>query len=86
MDPDDINSLTDALQICLRDYGFCIARAAVPRPAMKNRMLAQLRRKPCEHKWRDVYGDEINARNCRSYCLKCRKRSLVLMQTPPLAE
>lgn len=29
MDPDDVNSLTDVLQICLRDYGFCIARAAL---------------------------------------------------------
>ena len=41
------------------------------------------KRKPCEHKWRDVYGDEINARNCRSYCMKCGKRSPNLMLTPP---
>jgi hypothetical protein len=26
MDPDDVNILIDVLKICLKDYGFCIAR------------------------------------------------------------
>jgi hypothetical protein len=36
--------------------------------------------KPCPHTgWRDIYGDEINARNCRSICRLCGKRSQKLM-------
>ena len=35
--------------------------------------------KSCDHDWRDIFGDEINAAGCRSICRKCGKRSHKLM-------
>lgn len=38
---------------------------------------------PCkaDHRWRDIYGDEINCMDCRSVCLECGSRSQRLMNT-----
>jgi hypothetical protein len=35
---------------------------------------------PCDHEWRDIYGDEILQIGARSICRKCGERMPHLME------